>query len=173
MKANLVDKARASAKKYHGAAGQVRKYSGEPYTLHLQAVAELVGQVSGTPEMVSAAWLHDVVEDTSATIEDVTASFGCDVAVMVAELTDISTLSDGNRATRKALDRDHIANASKGAKTIKLADLIDNARSIIDDDPRFAVIFIQEMEALLDVLVDGDNQLYAQADKIIARYYRS
>ena len=84
--------------------------------------------------MVAAAWLHDVLEDTLVSQQELTVAFGDPVVRLVLELTDVSRPTDGNRATRKAIDRDHLANASPDAQTIKLADLIDNAESIIEHD---------------------------------------
>jgi hypothetical protein len=115
--------------------------------------------------MIAAAWLHDTVEDTPATFRDIEQAFGHDVATLVGELTDISKPSDGNRATRKAIDREHLAAASPRAKTIKLADLIDNCRDICLHDARFARVFLDEMEALLRVLGEGDATLLKRAHK--------
>ena len=142
-------------------AGHVRKYTGEPYTVHLREVAELVASVGGDPVQVAAAWLHDVVEDTATTIEEVRAAFGDDVGDLVADLTDISQPSDGNRQARKALDRDHLAAAPARSQTIKLADLISNTQSIAAHDPGFARVYLAEKRALLDVLVHGDATLHA------------
>lgn len=146
---------------------QVRKYTGEPYIAHPASVVALVQSVPHTPEMVDAAWLHDVVEDTDATLDDVRAEFGHAVADLVEMLTDVSRPEHGNRAARKALDRAHIAQASQQAKTVKLADLIDNSRSIMANDPQFARVYLAEKRLLLDVLTDGDPTLYAMARRIV------
>ena len=150
----------------HGS--QLRKYTGEPYINHPAAVVALVLSVPHTPEMIDAAWLHDVVEDTAATLEEVRAKFGDAVADLVEMLTDVSKPSDGNRAKRKALDRYHTAAASPQAKTIKLADLIDNSRSILAHDREFARVYMAEKRLLLNVLSDGDPTLYAEARRIVS-----
>ena len=62
---NLEKRAEIWAKRWH--AGQVRKYTGEPYWTHPIAVAHLVKSVPHTPEMVAAALMHDILEDTKAT----------------------------------------------------------------------------------------------------------
>jgi guanosine-3',5'-bis(diphosphate) 3'-pyrophosphohydrolase len=147
---SLVHRARAFATAAH--AGQLRKYTKTPYIQHPDAVAALVATRPHTPEMLAAALLHDVVEDTPVTIEEVRAAFGDTVAALVADLADVSRLEDGNRVARKALDRAHTAKASPQAKTIKLADLIDNARSIIPNAPGFAKVYLREKAALLEVL---------------------
>jgi hypothetical protein len=57
------------------------------------------------------------------------------------------------------------------AKTIKLADLIDNSLDIQKHDPNFAKVYMQEKKALLEVLREGDATLYARAKKIVDDYY--
>ena len=82
-------------------------------------------------------------------------------------LTDVSKLEDGNRATRKSLDRAHIANASPDAMTIKLADLISNTASIMEYDANFAKVYLKEKKLLLEVLTKGNDELMKIAkDKI-------
>ncbi|MFC2057419.1 RelA/SpoT family protein [Campylobacterota bacterium] len=73
--------------------GQVRK-SGEPYIVHPILVAAITAKISNDEMMVQAALLHDVVEDTNATIEDLEREFGYDVAHMVEGLTKIVEIRD-------------------------------------------------------------------------------
>jgi len=162
----LERRAEAFATGAHERKGQVRKYTGEPYIEHPRAVVALVRSVPHDEAMLAAAWLHDTVEDTSATIADIEREFGHDVATLVGELTDVSLPSDGNRKARKTIDRHHLAVASPRAKTIKLADLIDNSRSIVERDPDFAKIYLEEKRALLAVLSEGDPTLLNQAREI-------
>ena len=153
----MLDEVLKFATKAHGS--QKRKYTGEPYIVHPIAVSEIVKTVPHTDEMVAAALLHDVVEDTPVTIQEIETKFGSKVAELVGWLTDISRPEDGNRKTRKALDRDHSASAPAEAQTIKLADLIDNTKSIERYDPGFYQVYRQEKIALLDVLTKGDIAL--------------
>ena len=153
----MLDEVLKFATKAHG--NQKRKYTGEPYIVHPIAVSEIVQTVPHTDEMVAAALLHDVVEDTPVTIQEIETKFGSKVAELVGWLTDISRPEDGNRKTRKALDRDHSASAPAEAQTIKLADLIDNTKSIERYDPGFYQVYRQEKIALLDVLTKGDIAL--------------
>ena len=162
----LEHKAEAVAADAHGKKGQVRKYTGEPYIEHPRAVVALVRSVPHDEAMLAAAWLHDTVEDTDLTVADIERMFGTDVATLVDSVTDISRPSDGNRKVRKAIDRDHLAGASPRAKTIKLADLIDNSRSIVERDPDFAKVYLAEKRELLAVLTDGDETLLNQARAI-------
>jgi hypothetical protein len=160
---NLEEKASKFAISAHSRINQLRKYSQQPYDVHLRAVARLVASVSPDEPLIAAAWLHDTVEDTPATFEDIEREFGAEVAELVKQLTDISKPGDGNRATRKAIDRQHLAGASPGAKTVKLADLIDNCEDICRHDSRFGSLFLLEMQSLLEVLTEGDKKLYWKA----------
>ena len=151
--------------------GQTRKYTGEPYIVHPLEVMEIVKTVSHTQEMLAAAVLHDVVEDTDVTLSDIWNEFGYKVRQLVADLTDISVPSDGNRKARKHLDLIHTAKALPQSKTVKLADLISNSKSITEHDPKFAKVYMKEKAALLKVLTEGDPTLYARAKKIVDDYY--
>jgi len=160
-------RAKDFATRHHAAIGHVRKYTGDAYINHPAAVAELVRSVPHNEAMLCAAYLHDTVEDTAATLDDVERLFGYEIACLVESLTDISKKSDGNRAARKAIDRAHTAKASADAKTVKLADLIDNARSIVEHDAKFAQVYLSEKALLLDVLREGDAELWNMANEIV------
>jgi len=164
---SLVHRAREFATQAHRRIDQRRKYSKQAYEVHLKAVAGLVATVTDDQEMIAAAWLHDTVEDTPATLGDIEREFGSGVSQLVADLTDVSRPGDGNRAARKAMDRAHTAQASARAKTVKLADLTDNCRDICEHDARFARVFVVEMAALLDVLTEGDERLHQRARKTL------
>jgi guanosine-3',5'-bis(diphosphate) 3'-pyrophosphohydrolase len=162
MKREMTDlerRARRFAAYAHGGIGQLRKYTGEPYITHPAAVVELVRKVGGTPEMLAAAWLHDVVEDVaSVSIQQIEFDFGPFVAELVYELTDRNT--SGNRAQRKRAAAERLAKASTEAQTIKLADLINNSESIVKHDPKFAAVYLVEKDELLRVMTRGDHRLY-------------
>lgn len=149
--------------------GQERKYTGEPYITHCAGVVWLVKTCVHTPEMVAAAWLHDTVEDCGVPLATIEEKFGLKVATLVEMLTDVSKPSDGKRAVRKAIDRAHTAKASWKAKTVKLADLIDNSRSIIERDPEFAKVYLTEKRLLLDEALkdQGARGLWVMADEIV------
>ena len=165
---NIVHKAQVYAMAAHASVQQKRKYTGEPYIVHPAEVASIVASVPGsTPDMVAAAWLHDVIEDTGCTFTDIHMAFGIDIATLVGWLTDVSKPEDGNRATRKAIDREHTAKAPAEAQTIKLADLISNSRSIMAHDPEFAKTYLAEKRMLLEVMTKGDRGLHAEASKYV------
>lgn len=145
---------------------QKRKYTGEPYVVHCRAVAELVESVflGGAP--VNAALLHDTIEDTSVTAREIEWFFGKEVADLVVELTDVPA-SAGNRATRKQMDRDRLAKSSPEAASIKLADLIDNTKTIVPYDVNFAVVYLREKRLLLPLLKHGCPFLYSIAEQTL------
>lgn len=152
----------------HAAVGQRRKYTDEPYIVHPARVAVTVSKCGGTDDMISAAYLHDVVEDTGVSIEDIQDMFGPDVALIVDGLTDVSVPEDGNRAVRKAMDRAHSAEATYEAQFVKCADIIDNAGDIGANDPSFNVLYRKEMAMLLDVMDKvKDTPIYTAAVKAV------
>jgi guanosine-3',5'-bis(diphosphate) 3'-pyrophosphohydrolase len=152
------------ARKAH--AEQKRKFTEEPYIEHPKRVAELVRTVPHTPEMICAAYLHDVVEDTPISLEEIKKRFGNEVAELVEELTDeymTEKYPHLNRKLRKEKEVERQAEMSIQAKTIKLADVIDNTRDIVGNDENFARRLLPEMEALTNVLRQGDTRLFEQA----------
>lgn len=161
----FIYKAYQFAKKAHE--GQKRKYTNEPYIYHPIEVMSIVSTVPHTDRMLAAALLHDTREDCGVTYQEVDEEFGPFVAMFVDDLTDISKPEDGNRAKRKEIDRQHTAKALPFSKTIKLADLISNSRSIVKHDKDFARVYIKEKQLLLDVLTEGDPTLYAMAKQIV------
>lgn len=164
----IVERARLFATAAHHAVGQVRKYTGEPYINHpAEVVGILAGSGAACPEMLAAAWLHDVVEDTQVGIDIIRDEFGACVTTLVEGLTDVSQPEDGNRKVRKAIDRAHTAGQSPACKTIKLADLISNTRSIVERDPEFAKVYLAEKRLLLEVLRAGDPGLWQQALSLV------
>lgn len=105
----------------------------EPYINHPIAVANILQSVGVTdPYILMAAVLHDTVEDTGTSLDTIKERFGERVAHYVAECSDDKTLP---KAERKRLQIDHIAKASLGAVLIKLADKLDNIRSLKSDPP--------------------------------------
>ena len=169
---DLVERARAFAVKIHTRINHRLKYTLQPYDVHLKAVADLVASVTEDPETIATAWLHDTVEDTPTTFEELGQEFGPSVTQLVMELTDVSKPSDGNRAARKEIDRRHLALASPRAKTVKLADVIVNSLDICKHDERFGRVYIAEMLALLEVLHEGNPTLYGKAVRAVEKCRR-
>jgi (p)ppGpp synthase/HD superfamily hydrolase len=148
--------------------GQKRKYTGEDYIVHPMAVSRLVAQHGGSEVQQAGALLHDVVEDTVYTLADINANFGHEVATMVKWLTDTSKPSDGNRAIRKEIDRKRLADAPAEAQFVKLADMIDNSKSIFLFDKSFAPKFAAEMALLVeDMTKVVGSSLWLEAHKVL------
>ena len=139
---------------------QKRKYTGNPYSDHLAEVAGIAVTACPAnlrPDVVAAAaWLHDSIEDQGVTAETLAEKFGPEVARAVLFLSDTET---GNRAERKAAARERLAGAWGWVQTIKVADLISNTASIVQHDPKFAVLYLEEKRLLLDVLTKADQRL--------------
>lgn len=142
---------------------QRRKYTNNPYADHLAEVAGIVATVA-PPDfidmMVSVAWLHDCIEDQGTSVIDLDSRFGKTVSSGVLALSDIEL---GNRGERKAASRVRLAAAASWVQTIKVADLISNTASIVQHDPKFAVVYLEEKRLLLDVLTRADARLLAIA----------
>lgn len=170
---NLVERAKACAVQPHARINQRLTYNLRPCDAHLKAVADLVASVTDDPETIAAAWLHDIVEDTPTTFEELANEFGAGVTQLVMELTEVSKPSDGNRTARKEIDRRHLALASPRAKTVKLADVIVNCMDIRRHDERFGRVCIAEMLALLEVLHEGDATLYNRAERDVGKCARN
>lgn len=139
---------------------QRRKYTGEPYVAHCIEVAEILGKHNNYLPALCAAMLHDVLEDTPTTVDQLKELFGPDIVKLVLEVTDVSKPEDGNRKARKILDRAHLAKSSHHGASIKLADLISNTKSIVKNDPGFAKLYLAEKEEDLKVLTHGNVTLW-------------
>jgi (p)ppGpp synthase/HD superfamily hydrolase len=158
---NVILKAAAFARQAH--AGQNRKYHDRPYIQHPARVAGRVAiHPKATEAMVVAAFLHDVVEDTPHTSEEVSAEFGPEVARLVGELTNPSKGSKAPRRERKQQDRDHFAHVSVEARVIKLLDRIDNLQEMQDAPSGFKAKYCEESRLLADAIGDADPELKAE-----------
>lgn len=124
----LLQAASFAAKKHHG---QHRKgANAEPYIVHPLGVAKLLAEVGKVEDydILIAAVLHDTIEDTKTTEEEITELFGATVCGYVLEVTDDKDLP---KAERKLKQIEHAPHLSDGAKHVKLADKISNITDII------------------------------------------
>ena len=105
-----------------------------PYVNHLIAVTEMLGRVGGVTDedVLIAALLHDAIEDTDATIQDVEERFGERVSRIVAEVSDDRSL---DQQTRKLAQVEHAQSLSREAKLVKLADKIHNCSDLKTNPP--------------------------------------
>ena len=114
---------------------QVRKGSEPiPYINHPIALADLLVRTANVsdPEIIAAALLHDTVEDTCTTAEELKAEFGPVISQLVAELTDDKSLPKEERKRRQV---EHASSLSPRARIVKLADKVCNLRDIVQDPP--------------------------------------
>jgi len=130
MKAELALLLRALAFAAHKHRDQRRKDAqASPYINHPIALADLLVNEGGVTdvEILCAALLHDTVEDTATTPQELAEAFGARIAGIVAEVTDDKRLP---KAERKRLQIEHAAGLSAEAKLVKLADKICNLRDV-------------------------------------------
>lgn len=145
--------------------GQTRKYTLEPYINHPIAVSNMVFYMGGNFSMVSAAILHDVVEDTkvefhglSEYLKDIRTRYEIntnEIYGLVHELTDKYTKDSYphlNRKERKSLEAATWVNKSLNAQIIKRCDLYDNSLSIEKHDPEFYILYKEEVESIFNVM---------------------
>ena len=158
--------------------GQKRKYTGEPYSVHPHEVAEIYRSYFPNNSIgIAAAYGHDLLEDTPATQDNLFAEAGIlnmtsgqmdlmsSVYWVIMELTDHFTSKNYpqlNRAERKRLERNRLSSTSNIARNIKICDLISNTSSIVEHDPEFAKVYLEEKAALLDVLTGTHAPLMAR-----------
>ncbi|APG15512.1 guanosine-3',5'-bis(diphosphate) 3'-pyrophosphohydrolase [Bradyrhizobium elkanii] len=129
----LISEAAELAARRHN--GMARKGRGnEPYINHLAEVANLLAIATdgADAELVAAGWLHDAIEDTETTREELARKFSDRVASLVVECTDDMSLPKSERRRRQIVDT---PKKSAGATLIKIADKISNIGARIHSDP--------------------------------------
>lgn len=130
LNTDIFDRAAQFAIEAHS--GTERRGKGHPYILHPMEAAAIVASITNDPEMLAAAILHDTVEDTDVTIEQIRELFGDRVAKMVADETAVrpegSTWRD-----RKQLQLDKLFAAPHDSKVVSLGDKLSNMRGIAHD----------------------------------------
>lgn len=152
---------------------QQRKFVAELYINHPVRVMELCSTVTQSLPVLSAALLHDVLEDTpvrkeellnflSTVMELSTAKRTLDLVVELTDLYTKANYPDLNRKKRKAREKERLSKTSADAQTIKYADIIDNSRDI-GGEPDFAPVFLRESAQLLAAMEKGHEGLRQQA----------
>lgn len=160
--------------------GQVRKYTGMPYIEHPVEVLNVVVQYNQDINVLCATLLHDVLEDGPSNGHDFDALTGmivvqCNnyVLQLVRSLTDIFTPEDYpeyNRKTRKEMEAVRLGCYEKDVHDVKLADCLCNRSSIVDNDPEFAKVYMEELRYLLPHLNKGDPDLYKRLEVLLEQY---
>jgi GTP diphosphokinase / guanosine-3',5'-bis(diphosphate) 3'-diphosphatase len=136
-----------------------------PYINHPIALANILANEGGVlhPVVIVAALLHDTIEDTETTLEELRAAFGPQVAGIVMEVTDDKSLA---KAERKRLQIKHAAHISKAARLVKLADKIANLRDMSSSPPADWSLdrrreYFDWAKQVVDGMGDVSNQLGA------------
>jgi (p)ppGpp synthase/HD superfamily hydrolase len=160
------------ADKAHG--DQLRKYAPERYIAHPIRVMQTCEHYGGSKTMLAAALLHDVLEDTHVSLEEMQGflantfdkSEARAITGIVVELTDVyvkKNFPEWNRRKRKQKEMERLQLISPQAQTIKYADIIDNATDVVTCDPEFARTMLEEYHQLLKRIDKGDDGLYKLA----------
>ena len=129
-----LDRAIAFATKAHE--GQFRKGTQIPYILHPMEAAAIVGSMTTDEEVIAGAVLHDVVEDTETTVEDVIAMFGERIGSLVASESEDkrdNLPAESTWKIRKQETLNHLVTATVDVKMITLGDKLSNIRAIYRD----------------------------------------
>jgi hypothetical protein len=166
----LIKAARKFANGSHQRINTWRNPALQSSEVHLKSVAQLVSSVSQDEEMIAAAWLHDIVEDTESTIGDMERKFGAGVAKLVDELTVVSYVARRDPAARLRLEKEHYARVSPAAKTIKLADLIDTCRDLHKSKLAGLKKYGTRAKELAAALEGGDPTLLTRLKRDLEKY---
>ena len=143
MRMNNMAKACEMAAVAH--AGQVRKGNGEPYVNHPIRVAHMIstagiGSRHEVSDLIIAAILHDTVEDSDLTLEEIGTTFGTKVKDLVDGCTDTPGMKKLPRPKRKAAQAKKVRGLDQGVQLIKLADQVDNLESLFQTLESFEVV---------------------------------
>ncbi len=131
---SLLDRAIVFAVSAH--AGTERRGKGFPYIVHPLEAVEIVATMTRDQTLLAAAALHDTVEDTAVTVEQLRAEFGDRIASLVATETDTPIEGQSEERTwrtRKQAAIDRLASATREAKMVALGDKLSNMRAIARD----------------------------------------
>lgn len=149
------DEAKDFAEKAHR--GQMRKWCGQPYVVHpirvMQMAQVLYENKIISEDAVIAAVLHDVIEDTKTTEQDIKKLFGDKVANYVRLMTNPSKGMTLPREDRKRIDREHLASCPFEVQVIKIIDRIDNLLDMRDGPASFVRLYTKESVALFDAIL--------------------
>lgn len=135
-----------------------------PYFVHPLEVAVTLSWADQDEYTVAAGFLHDVIEDCDVSYDEISGRFGVRVALIVAQVTNVTKKDDGNRAQRQAKEREHLSQAWPEARNLKLVDVACNCRNIVTDEPKFAETYLAEKRLLLpEIRIGSHPVLYGLA----------
>jgi myo-inositol-1(or 4)-monophosphatase len=134
LNTELLDRAIVFA--VHAHAGTERRGKGFPYIVHPMEAVAIVATMTADQELLAAAALHDTVEDTDVTVEELRAQFGDRIATLVAHESDempAGVSEEDSWHARKQAAIDRLAAAPRDAKMVALGDKLSNMRAIARD----------------------------------------
>ena len=134
LNTELLDRAIVFAVKAH--AGTERRGKGYPYIIHLMEAVEIVATMTPDQDLLAAAILHDTIEDTDVTLDDIRAEFGDRIATLVEQETEERPEGVSKEASwhdRKQATIERLSKASREAKIVALGDKLSNIRAIARD----------------------------------------
>jgi (p)ppGpp synthase/HD superfamily hydrolase len=172
----------AFADRSHGE--QVRKYTGERYLVHPVRVMKTLQEFTNDKTVLCAALLHDVLEDTPVTAEEIREALLQvmnqeqveKVIHLVLELTDVfikNSYPKLNRRSRKEKEATRLSSVTPDTQSIKYADIIDNVTDIIKQDADFAKVYVQEAKRMLQLMDKGNATLRNRAMQLVDEYLHS
>lgn len=162
---DLIEKAKEYATEKHK--GVTRKFSEEPYINHPSSVADIVKEHGGTPEMIAAAWLHDVVEDTDTPLSEIKDLFGSKIASLVDELTNPPSVEQSGKKTEYMARK--MAVMSSDGLTIKLSDRLNNVSDFPTANPKFVRKYAPKTKFIVDSLEESGRPLNREQKILIAK----
>ena len=143
-----------------------QKYGQHPYSIHLASVAAIASEFGAPATVCEAAWLHDVLEDTEASFEELEAHFGRDVATLVDAVTN---KPGATRAESHALTYPALRDAGPHAVLLKLCDRLANVRASTRTSPKKLAMYQQEFASFHATLyLEGEHdELWAALEALL------
>jgi len=163
----MIEKAKILSKEVHK--NQVRKFDGSPYFVHPDAVANIVKEFKKSKhinELISAAYLHDSMEDCGISFDYLQTQFGYMVASIVAEVS--NNIEMLKKYGKKYYMSNKVLTLSNYGLVIKLSDRLDNISDLNIVSQEFKDRYIDETEYLIQVLQDFRNLTHTQLKLIDA-----
>jgi (p)ppGpp synthase/HD superfamily hydrolase len=168
----LVMDARRFAKLAH--TKQKRKYTGQPYFIHVDRVGTRLHKMGFAAHIAAAGFCHDTMEDCGISFGYLERALGEPTAWLVHHLTNPSKRFPAmRREQRKQMDRLHIASCSNVVRVVKLVDRIDNLRDMSLAPRPFLRLYADESRLLLNALRGTHAQLEREMDSVLTEIERT
>lgn len=155
----------ARAKEFAITAHGEQKYGDEPYVVHLEAVRKVLADfaIEKGDDLAVAAWLHDVIEDTSVTRQEIEREFGADVAALVWAVTGV-----GKNRKERSQSAYLKMQALPQAVTLKLADRIANCEASARNNPSLLTMYRNELPDFASALAGlGDPSMWTRLRRVL------